>query len=479
MNLAPPIFEAVRAEGYEHPTPIQAQAIPHALLGRDLLGIAQTGTGKTAAFALPIIHRLLADGAQPANPHPHGPRGSANAQGHVPARGRAPRVLVLAPTRELAAQIGESFNVYGRNTQIRTAVIFGGVGQHPQVEALRRGVDVVVATPGRLLDLMEQRLIDLKSVSFAVLDEADRMLDMGFIVPIRRIMNVLQKTRQTMLFSATMPDEIRGLADSFLSNPVRVAVTPVASTVDRIEQRIYGVDKENKIRLLLHVLRSEGVERTLVFTKTKHGADKVVKRLHAAGVEASAIHGNKAQNHRTRALAAFRSGDAPVLVATDIAARGIDVDAITHVINFDLPVEPEAYVHRIGRTARAGASGIAISFCSKEERPLLRAIEKLTRANLTSMPLPASLPTVPEAPHAPHDRTPPRHGSGPRQPRPHGRGKGHAGNAGHAGHAKQPTNQGHAPAAHAAKASAAPTLSPTAARVAAFANRSGRSGRRR
>ena len=477
LNLAPPILEALRTEGYSHPTPIQAQAIPHALLGRDLLGIAQTGTGKTAAFALPIIHRLMADAAQPANPHPHGPRGHAQPQAHASARGRAPRVLVLAPTRELAAQIGESFNVYGRNTRIRAAVIFGGVGQHGQVEALRRGVDVVVATPGRLLDLMEQRLVDLRSVSFAVLDEADRMLDMGFIVPIRRIMSALPKTRQTMLFSATMPTEIRGLADSFLSNPVRVAVTPVASTVERVEQCIYGVDRELKIRLLLHVLGQPGVDRTLVFTKTKHGADKVVKRLHAAGISATAIHGNKAQNHRIRALAAFKSGDSPVLVATDIAARGIDVDSITHVINFDMPVEPESYVHRIGRTARAGASGIAISFCSKEERPLLRAIEKLTRANFTSLPVPATLPKAPEPPpssHASHDRGGPRHSTGPRQHQAHGRPKSHGARSAGSGQSSRSQSQGTPKAAP-----SQPAQSPQAARVAAFANRSGRGGRRR
>ncbi len=382
LLLAKPILDALKAEGYTTPTPIQTQAIPPALEGRDILGIAQTGTGKTAAFALPILHQML----------------RAEAVQTLRTQGRAPRALILAPTRELAAQIGESFATYGRNTKLRHVVIFGGVNQRPQVNALRNGVDIIVATPGRLTDLMQQRLVDLGSISFAVLDEADRMLDMGFIDPIRRIMKAVPLKRQTMLFSATMPAEIKHLADSFLKDPVRVAVTPVASTVDRIEQQLYQVAITQKTQLLLHILRSPGVERTLVFTKTKHGADRVVKRLHAAGVTAGAIHGNKAQNHRTRTLEAFRSGESPVLVATDIAARGIDVDGITHVINFDLPMEPEAYVHRIGRTARAGASGIAITFCSPEERGLLRSVEKLTRKQIPVVALPTNLPAMPAAP---------------------------------------------------------------------------------
>ncbi len=384
LNLAKALLEALAAEGYTIPTPIQTQAIPPALAGRDVLGIAQTGTGKTAAFALPILHQLL--GNSPANT----PR----------APGRSPRALILAPTRELAAQIGESFAAYGRKTQMRHVVIFGGVNQRPQVNALRSGVDILVATPGRLTDLMQQRLVDLRSISFAVLDEADRMLDMGFIEPIRRIMSAVPAKRQTMLFSATMPSEIKHLADSFLKDPVRVAVTPVASTVDRISQHLYQVGNTQKIQLLLHILNQDGCDRTLVFTKTKHGADRVVKRLAAAGVNSQAIHGNKAQNHRTRALEAFKSGSAPVLVATDIAARGIDVDGITHVINYDMPMEPESYVHRIGRTARAGASGIAIAFCAPEERGLLRAVEKLTRKQIPILALPANLPAVPQAPAA-------------------------------------------------------------------------------
>jgi len=419
LSLVKPLLDALSTEGYTTPTPIQIQAIPPALAGRDVLGIAQTGTGKTAAFALPILQQMLAGTALQA-PRPHG---------------RAPRALILAPTRELAAQIGESFATYGRRTQIRHAVVFGGVSQRPQVSALRNGVDILVATPGRLMDLMQQRLVDLRSISFVVLDEADRMLDMGFIDPIRRIMKAVPTERQTMLFSATMPSEIKHLADSFMKDPVRVAVTPAASTVERIEQSLYPVPMAQKTQLLLHVLAMDGVERTLVFTKTKHGADRVVKRLQAAGVAAQAIHGNKAQNHRIRALEAFRSGSAAVLVATDIAARGIDVDGITHVINFDLPMEPEAYVHRIGRTARAGASGIALTFCSPEERPLLRSVEKLTRKQIPVVALPTSLPPLPQAqtpsrPPANPDRrhthqrqSPPQHAHVPHQshaPNSHG-----------------------------------------------------------
>lgn len=423
LQLAKSLLDALASEGYTAPTPIQAAAIPPAIAGRDVLGIAQTGTGKTAAFALPILHQLMA------HPNAH-------------TAGRPPKALILAPTRELAAQIGESFAAYGRRTHLRHVVIFGGVNQRPQVNALRNGVDILVATPGRLTDLMQQRLVDLKSISFAVLDEADRMLDMGFIEPIRRIMSAVPSRRQTMLFSATMPSEIKHLADSFLRDPVRVAVTPVASTVDRIDQRIYQVPMPMKTQLLLHILALDGVERTLVFTKTKHGADRVVKRLHAAGVVASAIHGNKAQNHRTRALEAFRSGSAPVLVATDIAARGIDVDGITHVVNFDLPMEPESYVHRIGRTARAGATGEAISFCAPEERGLLRSIEKLTRLQIPQATLPTSLPPMPQAPKATHA---PQHGAkhgpkhGPKHSRKHPR-------AGHAAPARAGSHATDAPA---------------------------------
>ena len=363
LGLHERLLEALAAEGYREPTPIQAQAIPPALAGRDLLGIAQTGTGKTAAFALPILHRLIA----------------AAMPGSRPPAGRKPRVLVLSPTRELAAQIGESFASYGKKTPLRGTVIFGGVGQGPQVSAISRGVDILVATPGRLLDLMGQGLVDLSAIECFVLDEADRMLDMGFIEPIRRIAAAIPTRRRTMLFSATMPSEIERLASQLLSNPVKVSVTPESTTVERISQRLHFVLKARKTSLLLELFEREPVDLALVFTKTKHGADRVVKQLRAAGISAEAIHGNRSQGQRTRALDAFRSGRSPVLVATDIAARGLDVDGITHVFNYDLPMEPEAYVHRIGRTARAGASGIAISFCDETERGLLRDIERVTR----------------------------------------------------------------------------------------------------
>ncbi|MFZ9690465.1 MAG: DEAD/DEAH box helicase [Phycisphaerales bacterium] len=366
LGLHPLLLEALAAEGYEQPTAIQAQAIPPALAGRDILGIAQTGTGKTAAFALPILHRLIA----------------AAMPGSRPPAGRKPRVLVLSPTRELASQIGESFATYGRRTPLRGTVVFGGVGQGPQVNAISRGIDILVATPGRLLDLMGQGLVDLSSVECFVLDEADRMLDMGFIDPIRRIASAIPTRRRTMLFSATMPAEIERLAGSLLSEPAKVSVTPESTTVERISQRLHFVLKARKTSLLLEIFEKEPVDLALVFTKTKHGADRVVKQLRAAGISSEAIHGNRSQGQRTRALEAFRSGRSPVLVATDIAARGLDVDGITHVINYDLPMEPEAYVHRIGRTARAGASGIAVSFCDETERGLLRDIERVTRQRI-------------------------------------------------------------------------------------------------
>ena len=457
LDLAAPIQRALAAEGYVTPTPIQSQAIPPALDGRDLLGIAQTGTGKTAAFALPILHRLLALGAV------HG----------TPSRGRAPRALVLAPTRELAAQIGDSFAAYGRNTPLRAAVIFGGVSQRPQVNALRSGVDIIVATPGRLTDLMQQREVNLGSIGFAVLDEADRMLDMGFIDPIRRIMASLPKQRQTMLFSATMPNEIRHLADSFLRDPVRVAVTPAATTVERIDQKLYHIAAASKTQLLVYLLAQDGVERTLVFTKTKHGADRVVKRLVVAGIEASAIHGNKAQNHRTRALDAFRSGRAPVLVATDIAARGIDVDGITHVVNFDLPMEPEAYVHRIGRTARAGASGIAISFCSPEERHLLRQVERLTRQQISTVATPTSLPALPPPITSPVGGNEQHRPHAPQQSR---RGERSRGRAPFERHGNSPKTHRDSTRESAHPVAAAPS-DPRTQRVANFAARSGRGQR--
>ncbi|MEY3142748.1 MAG: hypothetical protein RLY21_1241 [Planctomycetota bacterium] len=381
LQLAQPILDALIADGYERPTPIQAQAIPPALAGRDVLGIAQTGTGKTAAFALPILNHLLS----------RLPRGTR------PALGRKPKTLVLSPTRELAAQIAESFSSYGRHTPLRHAVIFGGVGQGPQVRAIQQGVDVLVATPGRLIDLLQQRLVNLGEIDFFVLDEADRMLDMGFIEPIRKIAALLPKSRQTMLFSATMPKEIRHLADSLLNNPVSVAVTPVSSAVDRIDQKLYFVLKAQKTQLLVHLFDSLAMERTVVFTKTKHGADRLARKLKANGIHAEAIHGDKAQNQRTRALDAFRSGRSPVLVATDVAARGLDIDDITHVVNFDLPMEPEAYVHRIGRTARAGKSGHAISFCDVEEKGLLKQVERTIKFEIPRERVPSEVPKSDEA----------------------------------------------------------------------------------
>jgi ATP-dependent RNA helicase RhlE len=359
FGLNQAILRALREEGYDKPTPIQQQAIPPVIGGRDVLGCAQTGTGKTAAFALPILHRLAA--------------------GPSPSGARPIRVLVLTPTRELAAQVGDSFRAYGRHLPFRTTVIFGGVGQGPQVADLRRGVDIVVATPGRLLDLRQQGFVRLDHLSTFVLDEADRMLDMGFIHDIRKIVTAIPPKRQTLFFSATMPKEIRALADSLLHDPVEVAVAPVSSTVDTVEQRIYLVARNDKQALLQHLLKDSAIAKVLVFTRTKHGADRVAERLHKAGIHAMAIHGNKSQNQRLRAIHDFRSGRCRVLVASDIAARGLDIDEITHVINFELPNEPETYVHRIGRTGRAGNTGIAMSFCDGEERAYLRDIERLIR----------------------------------------------------------------------------------------------------
>jgi ATP-dependent RNA helicase RhlE len=359
LGLIDPLRRAVLGAGYETPTPIQTQAIPHLLAGRDLLGCAQTGTGKTAAFALPILDRLART-----------PR--------APDR-RGPRTLVLAPTRELALQISESFRDYGRHLSIGTAVVFGGVGQGPQVEALRRNTDVVVATPGRLLDLIGQGHARFDALETLVLDEADRMLDMGFIDPIRRIIAVLPRRRQTLMFSATMPPEILKLAKTILVDPVQLSVAPVSSAAEGVTQWVLHVDRGNKRALLASVLRDPAMTRVLVFTRTKHGANRVAQQLDRSGVASAAIHGNKSQAARQRALTDFKQGRVRVLVATDIAARGVDVDGITHVINFELPDEPESYVHRIGRTARAGASGVALSFCDAEERDNLRAIERLIR----------------------------------------------------------------------------------------------------
>ncbi|MGI4940584.1 MAG: DEAD/DEAH box helicase [Janthinobacterium lividum] len=362
LGLAAPILKALVHEDYTVPTPIQAQAIPHVMAGRDVLGIAQTGTGKTAAFALPILHRLLANPRQP-------PR-------------RGCRVLVLSPTRELASQIAESFRTYGRQTGLRTALMYGGVPKLRQVKAVGAGIDIVVATPGRLLDHMQDGSIQLNGVEVLVLDEADHMLDLGFIVPIRKIVQSIPPTRQTLFFSATMPREIATLAGQMLRDPVQVSVAPVSTTVERVEQRVIFVETARKRAMLANMLRNSKMSRVLVFTRTKHGADRVTQHLEAVGQTAAAIHGDKSQPQRERALAAFKSGRITVLVATDVAARGIDVEGVTHVVNFDLPNVPEAYVHRIGRTARAGQGGMAISFCDSSERPHLRGIEKLIRTRL-------------------------------------------------------------------------------------------------
>ncbi len=366
LGLAAPLLRALATEGYETPTPIQAQAIPHVLAGRDLQGIAQTGTGKTAAFALPILHRLTED-KRPRQP-------------------RSCRALVLSPTRELAGQIAESFRAYGRQTGLKTALMFGGVPKGRQAQAMFGGVDVLVATPGRLLDHLNDRAVRLDLTEILVLDEADHMLDLGFIIPIKRIAAQIPAQRQTLFFSATMPKEIAGLAAQMLRNPVHVAVNPVATTAERVEQTVVFVDTARKREVLARLLNRSGGGRVLVFTRTKHGADRVVKHLEADRIRAAAIHGNKSQSQRERALAAFKSGEVPVLVATDIAARGIDVDGVTHVINFDLPNVPESYVHRIGRTARAGNAGVAISLCDASERGCLRDIEKLIRGRLPVMP---------------------------------------------------------------------------------------------
>ncbi len=357
LNLIEPIQRALRTEGYTQPTPIQEQSIPLTLQGRDLLGCAQTGTGKTAAFALPILQSL-----------------HSRPQAGAP---RPIRALILTPTRELAIQIDESFAAYGRHTGLRHTVIFGGVSQNRQVDALRHGIDILVATPGRLLDLMQQGYVSLRNLEIFVLDEADRMLDMGFIHDVRRVIAKLPTRRQTLFFSATMPPEIQKLADTILTNPVKVAVTPVSSTAETVGQSIYFVEKADKKRLLIHLLEDGSISTVLVFTRTKHGANKVAKDLNSAGIKAEAIHGNKSQNARQNALQAFKNRQIRVLVATDIAARGIDIDDLTHVLNYEIPNIPETYVHRIGRTGRAGASGTALSFCDSEERAYLRDIQKL------------------------------------------------------------------------------------------------------
>ncbi len=392
LGLAEPIQRALRTRNHVMPTPIQARAIPELLAGRDLLGIAQTGTGKTAAFALPILHQLSRGRED------HGRRG--------------PHALVLAPTRELAIQIGDEFRAYARYLNLRQTVIFGCVSQKPQVNALTRGVDILVATPGRLLDLMGQRRLGLGRVAFFVLDEADRMLDMGFVRDVRKIVQALPERRQTLLFSATMPDAIARLSGEILVDPVRVEVTRQATPVEQVGQRIYHVAAAGKGALLASILDDPALSRVLVFARTKHRANRVAEQLGRRGHAAEAIHGNKSQGARQRALERFRAGDARILVATDIAARGIDVDGITHVINYELPNQPESYVHRIGRTARAGAGGEAFSFCDPTERGYLRDIERLIRRRLTVI---GEVPAEAASDRWNKPKTPPRHQRGRRR----------------------------------------------------------------
>jgi ATP-dependent RNA helicase RhlE len=398
LGLCSDLLDAIFDRGYETPTPIQAQAIPHLLEGRDLLGVAQTGTGKTAAFALPILDLLD--------------------ERHEKPTPRRPRALVLTPTRELASQISDSFEAYGKHLPLRSTVVFGGVGQSPQVRALRRGVDVLVATPGRLLDLMGQGHVDFARVGIFVLDEADRMLDMGFLRDVRRIVDRLPRERQSLLFSATMPRDIACLARTLLRDPVRVEVTPPGTTVERVDQRVCFVDKPDKRLLLSEILGDAGIERVLVFTRTKHGADRVARHLAKAGTASTALHGNKSQGQRERALAGFRAGRVRVLVATDIAARGLDVPEITHVINFDLPNVPESYVHRIGRTARAGRTGVAISFCDPSEQTYLVAIEREVGQALDRMEV-----TLPARRAQPAGHRGAGHAVGAATPRPRGGGR--------------------------------------------------------
>jgi ATP-dependent RNA helicase RhlE len=438
LKLQDSLLLAVKAEGYCTPTPIQAQAIPHVLAGRDVLGCAQTGTGKTAAFALPILQRL---GVAPTQPRPI-------------------RCLVLTPTRELASQIGDSFATYGRNTTLRHTVIFGGVGQDPQVTMLRKGVDILVATPGRLLDLLSQRMVSFHGLEILVLDEADRMLDMGFIHDVKRIIAVLPRKRQTLFFSATMPPDIQDLSRSILTDPVRIEVTPVATTAETVDQRVYMVEKNQKRSLLVHLLENPAMTRALVFTRTKSGANRVTRHLQDEGIGADVIHGNKSQNARERALDSFKDGEIRVLVATDIAARGIDVDGISHVVNFDVPNISESYVHRIGRTGRAGAAGIALSFCDSEERAFLRDIEKLIRMKV---------PVVDDHPYRSHV-TGPGTAPPPRSSQPsrggHGQHRPSGGSSRPGGH-NQP-RRGNAPQARAHSvprpAAAAPSAPPVALR---------------
>jgi len=408
--LLPALQKALTGEGYTTPTPIQAQTLPPALEGGDVLGIAQTGTGKTAAFALPILNRIGN------NPKPRRPRSC--------------RALILSPTRELASQIATSFRTYGKFMPVTTEVVFGGVSVSAQIKRLSAGVDVLVATPGRLLDLISQKALTLDGIEVFVLDEADQMLDLGFMVAIKRIVPMLPKKRQSLFFSATMPNAISSLADNLLHNPAKVSVTPVATTAERVVQGVMHVQASHKQALLAAILKNPAITRVLVFTRTKHGADRVVRQLGPAGIEAAAIHGNKSQAQRERALNSFRKGTTRVLVATDIAARGIDVQGVSHVVNFELPNVPESYVHRIGRTARAGAEGVAISFCASDERPFLRDIERVTRQSVPVLSLPEGFtpPTQSEAAAAaaaeksargPQGQRPQQH----RRPAPKGQGE--------------------------------------------------------
>jgi ATP-dependent RNA helicase RhlE len=395
LNLIEPILKALETEGYTTPTPIQEQGIPVVLEGKDLLGCAQTGTGKTAAFAIPILQNLYNS--------KHEEKGSWNI-----------KALILTPTRELAIQIDESFAAYGKHTGLKHLVVFGGVSQYHQTTSLRKGVDILIATPGRLLDLIEQRFISLQHIKMFVLDEADRMLDMGFINDVRRIIAKLPAKRQTLFFSATMPAEITSLSKTILTNPTRIEVTPVSSTAEKVEQAVYFVEKNDKRSLLIHLLKDTNIKSALVFARTKYGADKIAKELYRANIKADAIHGNKSQAARQKALTDFKNGKIRVLVATDIAARGIDVDDLSHVINFELPNVAETYVHRIGRTGRRGLTGIALSFCDVEEREYLRDINKLITQNIPVIedhpfPSPTRFVQAPTVKQNPMSRRPASH----------------------------------------------------------------------
>ena len=442
LGLSAALLQALADEGYTTPTPIQTKAIPHVLAGRDLFGCAQTGTGKTAAFALPLIDRMLADPRKPAP--------------------RRCRVLVLAPTRELAAQIFESFKAYGRHAKTRAAVIYGGVGQHQQARAMMNGVDVLVATPGRLLDLVGQRLVDLRAVEYLVLDEADRMLDMGFIHDMRKIIAMLPSDRQTLFFSATLPAEVRELADSMLRDPLEVKTAPQATPAETVSQSVFFVAKKEKKALLVKLLAEEATGRVIVFARTKHGADKLHRDLDKVGIRAAAIHGNKSQAQRERALADFKSPRPPVLIATDIAARGIDVDDVAHVVNYELPHEPETYVHRIGRTGRAGQSGAAVSFCDADERPRLVAIERLLKRSIPARNEPPawSGSASGDEPSTGGQRSERSGGRGQRRGRRGNSRGGQPAQGGGRGHSQGGRDQGHAQGGQGRRRGPKPTRSP-------------------